>query len=386
MNLRILLCLLALPLWAAARENPSTTDSQLVQTGSRAAKPQSKSRLDRLQLAAAATTPINSLPITIAAPGTYVLQQDMVLDTSAFSQAVTIHSGSVILDCQGKRITASFAGSGTIGVTVGGVENVTVMNCILEGFGYGIRGGSGGTGLQVLNNELRDGGDIGIYVAGNNTHVVGNRIVAQHYLDADSGSGVGILIASFDGTGSQPSTGALVQDNVIVGLKGRDRAVGIEIVGSVGAQVLGNKVLDISAGNPGAYAYAIFLRASYRWPKPPGVDILTSGTIIRNNELMLRQSPLNTFAYATDGIALNAVECVDNLSIGFAKAFNRCLAASNNIELGTLHPTAVNGSQPLLKLQATPSSAAMPAVSGSAPEQTSGQDSSVRQLGEPDPS
>ncbi|HET6782477.1 MAG TPA: hypothetical protein VFH12_01425, partial [Pseudoxanthomonas sp.] len=244
--------------------------------------------------------------------------------------------------------------------------------------------------LQVLNNELRDGGDIGIWVGGNNTHVVGNRIVAQHYLDADSSSGIGIMVVSFDSASGQPSTGALIQDNVIVGLKGRDRAAGIEIVGSVGAQVLGNKILDISADNPGAYAYAIFLRASYRWPKPPGVDVLTSGTIIRNNELMLRQPPLNTFAYATDGIALDAAECVGNLNIGFAKAFNRCLAASNNVELGTLHPTAVNGSQPLLKLQAAPPSAAMPMISGNASEQTTEQDSSVsthaRPAGEPDPS
>lgn len=386
MNLRILLCLLALPPWAAARENPSTTDSQLVQAGSRATEPQIKSRLDRLQLAAAATIPISSLPATITGPGTYTLQQDMVFDSSAFSQAITIQGDNVILDCQGKRITASTSGSGIAGVVVGGLEGVTVMNCVLEGFGHGIRGGVGGTGLQVLNNELRGGGDIGIYVSGNNTHVVGNRIVAQRYQDAESSSGIGIMVASFDGTGNQPSSGALVQDNVIVGLKGREQAIGIQIVGSSGAQVLGNKVLDISADNPGAYAYAIFLRASYRWPKPPGVDVLTSGTIIRNNELMLRQHPLNTFAYATDGIALDAVECVGNLSIGFAKAFSRCLAASNNIELGTLHPTAVNGSQPLLKLQATPSSTAMPAVSGGAPEQTSGQDSPVHQPGEPDPS
>lgn len=357
-----------------------------MQAGSRPGAPQIKSRLDRLQLAAAATIPISSLPATITGPGTYTLQQDMVFDSSAFSQAVTIQGDNVILDCQGKRITASASGSGITGVVVGGLEGVTVMNCVLEGFGHGIRGGVGGTGLQVLNNELRGGGDIGIYVSGNNTHVVGNRIVAQRYQDAESSSGIGIMVASFDGTGNQPSSGALVQDNVIVGLKGREQAIGIQIVGSSGAQVLGNKVLDISADNPGAYAYAIFLRASYRWPKPPGVDVLTSGTIIRNNELMLRQHPLNTFAYATDGIALDAVECVGNLSIGFAKAFSRCFAASNNIELGTLHPTAVNGSQPLLKLQATPSSAAMPAVSGGAPEQASGQDSPVHQPGEPDPS
>lgn len=386
LNLRILLCLLALPLWAAARENPSAKDSQFVQAESRATEPQNKSRLDRLQLAAAAPIPVTSLPITITEPGTYVLPQDLVLDTSMDLQAVRIFSSDVILDCQGKRITATIAGSGSFGVTVGKVQRVTVMNCILEGFGYGIRGGAGGTDLQMLNNELRGGGDIGIYVAGNNTHVVGNRIIAQRYLDSDSSSGIGIMLASFDGTGSQPSTGALIQDNVIVGLKGRDRAVGIEIVGSVGAQVLGNKILDIGADNPGAYVYAIFLRASYRWPKPPGVDVLTSGTIIRNNELMLRQKPLNTFAYATDGIALEAAECVGNLSIGFAKAFSRCLAASNNIELGTLHPTAVNGSQPLLKSRTTPSSASMPAVSSSMPEQASGQDSVVRESGEPDPS
>lgn len=383
MNLRILLCLLALPSWAAAGENPSTTDSQLVQA--RATEPQNKSRLDRLQLAAAAPIPVTSLPITITEPGTYVLLQDLVLDTFGDVQAVGIFSSDVILDCQGKRITATIAGSGSFGVTVGPVQGVTVMNCIVEGFGYGIRGGYGGTGLQILNNELRGGGDIGIKVAGNDTHVVGNRIIAQRYLDEGSSSGVGIMITSSGDAGDLPSTGVLVQDNVIVGLKGRDRAVGIEVVGSVGAQLLGNKILDLSADDPGAYVYGIFLRANYRWPKPPGVDIPTTGTIIRANELMLRQQPLNTFAYATDGIAAEPAECVGNLSIGFTKAFSRCIAASNNIELGTLHPTAVNGSQPLLKLQAAPSSKAMPAVSDSVPVRGSEQDSPVHQLGEPDP-
>lgn len=402
MKLPIFFCLLALPLCAVGTENrvhgvrgfqsSPTADPLSVQSDSRATSPPVlKSRLDRLQLATAAAVPVSALPTTITTSGTYVLEQDLVLDTSSFYQAVDIRSGNVILDCQGKRITASVPGSGIYGVFVAGsLDDVTVMNCILEGFGYGIRGGIGSTGLQVLNNELRGGGDIGIYVAGNDAHVVGNRIIAQHYLDAESTSGIGILISSFDGSSNQPSSGALVQDNFIVGLKGREQATGIQIVGSIGAQLLGNKILDISADNPGAYAYAIFLRASYRWPKPPGVDVLTSGTIIRNNELMLRQAPLNTFAYATDGIALDAAECVGNLSIGFAKAFNRCLAASNNIELGTLHPTAVNGSQPLLKLQAAPPSAAMPMISGNASEQATEQDSTVsthaRPAGEPDPS
>ena len=264
-------------------------------------------------------------------------------------QAVKIFSSDVILDCQGKRITASFVGSGSYGVTVGQVQGVTVMNCILDGFGYGIRGVSGGNGLQVLNNELRGGGDIGILVGGNNTHVVGNRIIAQRYLAPDITSGIGIYIVSAGGTSDLPSTSVLVQDNVIVGLKGWDRAVGIEVVGSVGTQLLGNKILDLSADDPGAYVYGIFLRANYRWPKPPGVDIPTTGTIIRTNELMLRQQPLNTFAYATDGIATEPAECVGNLSIGFAKTFGRCIVAANNIELGTLYPTSSNGSQPRVK-------------------------------------
>ena len=358
MKLGIFLYLFALPMCAAAErsmQGPSGSglaaiaDAHSMQANAKSSgQILVKSRSDRLQLAAAEEVNVSALPATMSTPGTYVLSQDLVLDSSSFHQAISIRSSDVILDCQGKRISVSVPDGGLEGVFIASsLSEVTVMNCVLEGFDYGVRGGSGGTGLKILNNELHDGGNIGIYVSGNDTHVVGNRIIAQHYTDDSSTSGIGIMLSSFDGTSSMPSSGALIQDNFIVGLKGREQAMGIQIVGSTGAQVLGNKILDISADDQGAYVYAIFLRASYRWPKPPGVDVLTSGTIIRSNELMLRQHPLNTFAYATDGIALDPIECVGNLSIGFAKsAFSRCVTASNNIESGTLYPMLINGSQP----------------------------------------
>ncbi|KAF1718055.1 hypothetical protein CSC74_03930 [Pseudoxanthomonas yeongjuensis] len=315
---------------------------------------------------AAAIVPNQTL--TISNPGTYVLDQDLVLE-GPYHTAVRILASDVTIDCQGKSLRPASRAEGNEGVFIqAALTGVIVTNCVIEDFTFGIRGGVGGTGLQALNNDIRNTG-IGIHLAGNGTLIAGNRIVAMDYFLGPPDRGIGILLSSFDGTSDQPSTGAVIQDNVIVGIAGSQQAIGIEVVGSQEAKLLGNKILDLRVTGPDAMVHGISLRALYRWPKPPGQDVLTTGTIIQGNELMIRQHPLNTFAYATDGIALEAAECVGNLSIGFATpAFAGCLVASENIEVRTLFPTAVNGSQPKVpsKPGALPSttatSASQPAV------------------------
>lgn len=321
-----------------------------------------------VSLATVAST-IVALPITISEPGTYVIDQDLIMADSSLP-AIRIDANDVTLDCQGNSVRPTYPYGSTWGVTTTPAKTgVTVTNCVIEDFVIGIHGGVGGTGLQALNNDVRNA-SIGIYLAGNDTVIAGNRVVATNYALGLPDRSIGIMLSSFDGTSDQPSTGAVIQDNVIAGITaGSQQAIGIEVVGSQGAMLLGNKILDLSATGPGAIVHGISLRASYRWPKPPGQDVLTTGTIMRGNELMIRQHPLNTFAHATDGIALEAAECVGNLNIGFAgHAFAGCLTSADNIEVPTLFPVAVNGSQPRVPRNpgsspsATAASVAEPAV------------------------
>lgn len=334
---------------------------------------------NQLQARVAAAVASNQT-LTISNPGIYVLGQDLALEYPNHT-AVRILASDVTLDCQGKSLRPASRDDGNEGVFIqAALTGVIVTNCVIEDFTFGIRGGAGGTGLQALNNDIRNTG-IGIYLAGNDTLIAGNRIVAMDYFLGPPDRGIGILLSSFDGTSDQPSTGAVIQDNVIVGIAGSQQAIGIEVVGSQGAKLLGNKILDLSVTGPDAMVHGISLRASYRWPKPPGQDVLTTGTIMRGNELMIRQHPLNTFAYATDGIALEAAECVGNLSIGFATpAFAGCLVASKNIEVRTLFPTAVNGSQPKVpsKPGATSSTTATSASQPAVGQPVSGPASRVR--------
>jgi hypothetical protein len=293
---------------------------------------------------------INVLPMTISTPGTYMLEGDLELDESQ-PLAVSIQSSDVTLDCQGKSLRLRVQNSGTTGVFVAtGLNGVTIANCVIENFSIAIRGNTGGTGLEVINNDIRRSTAIGIYVGGDDTLIAGNRVVAMKYLPGEAvTTGVGIMLSSFDATSDRPSTGAVIQGNVIAGIAGREQAMGIYVIGSRGAKLLGNKILDLSVVEPGAMVYGIYLRASYRWPKPPGQDVLTTETILRDNEVMIRQHPLNTFAYATDGIALDAVECQRNTSIGFAvPAFGGCLQAGGNIGISMLYAQRVHGSGPLV--------------------------------------
>jgi parallel beta-helix repeat protein len=142
---------------------------------------------------------ITSLPITIAAPGHYCLNQNF---NAAFAApAILINANNVVLDCNDHFINNT--AGGVTGIYVGNRQQVTVRNCGLTNFGRGIAffettaGGSRNhlvTGNRVLRARLA-----GIQMAGTANIVENNRI--SDNVGGSSAYTYGILVTSFDGNG-----------------------------------------------------------------------------------------------------------------------------------------------------------------------------------------
>ena len=83
--------------------------------------------------------PINSLPFSISAPGTYVLTQD--LTTGGVEQAIDIAAnipGPVTIDFQGHAITATSTSTLGISIEPTNAYPITIRNGTLTGFVIGI--------------------------------------------------------------------------------------------------------------------------------------------------------------------------------------------------------------------------------------------------------
>ena len=95
-----------------------------------------------LGLSPAGQTPITALPVTITAPGSYVLTQDFRVDIAgggADFWAIQVGVSGVAIDLNGHTITNT-NGAANRGVGIYGTNrsNVTVRNGTLAGFQYGI--------------------------------------------------------------------------------------------------------------------------------------------------------------------------------------------------------------------------------------------------------
>lgn len=150
------------------------------------------------------TGTITSLPTVINTPGTWCLARDLTtIITEGF--VVFIDADDVVLDCKGHRIAPRIMNRNaeTYGVTAADHNNVTVRNCRVDGFRFGILL-QNGTGLEASDNRLSRNTLVGIFVAGDNS---------------------------------------LIKDNAVFDTGGRDNAIGIEGLGNV--DIIGNLVSGV---------------------------------------------------------------------------------------------------------------------------------------------
>lgn len=119
---------------------------------------------------------IDSVPTTISTPGVWCLRKDLATGI-ANGTAIHITANNVTIDCNDFKIGGLAAGSGasTYGIAAYMRQNVTVRNCNVRGFRYGIDV-SGGAGHLVEDNRLDNNLYIGIYSSSDNTRIRRNAV------------------------------------------------------------------------------------------------------------------------------------------------------------------------------------------------------------------
>lgn len=119
---------------------------------------------------------IDSLPATISTQGTWCLRNDLATAISN-GAAIEIKANNVTIECNNFKIGGLAAGNNSIasGVYTWDRQNVTIRNCHIRGFAYGVDL-YGGTGHLVQDNLLSNSIAVGIAVYGGNSIVRRNRI------------------------------------------------------------------------------------------------------------------------------------------------------------------------------------------------------------------
>jgi len=114
---------------------------------------------------------IASCPYTIDVPGNYQLAGNL----TSTGTCITINANDVTLDCENQSITGQDVTS-TYGVTVSGKQNVTIQNCIVKDYYFGIDLRSGASNNTISNNTLEGNLD-GIQISNSNNNEISNNAV-----------------------------------------------------------------------------------------------------------------------------------------------------------------------------------------------------------------
>jgi hypothetical protein len=219
---------------------------------------------------------INTVPTVIATPGTWCLRQNVITNATNI-RAVDIRTNNVTIDCNGFRLADAQAGPSTMSTGIsanGSFSNITVRNCTIVGFNFGIfiTGNPPGAGHVIENNLLWFNRSAGIRLDGA-AGIVRHNTVTNTGGQPGSLNGIGIVVnGSVD-----------VIDNVVDGVTG-DGSVAFTPYGitagdnaSVGSLIRGNRVRNLTPSGSGSAT---------------GILVYSTGAWVRDN-LVGQQSSTN---------------------------------------------------------------------------------------------
>jgi len=210
---------------------------------------------------------ITSIPVVISTPGYWCLKQDLATAITS-GKAIDIQTNDVTVDCNDFKLggLAAGAATGTLGIYANTRTHVTVRNCNIRGFYFGIEfTGASGSGHAVEDNRLDGNTFMGMLIQGDGSVVQRNRVF-------DSG----------DSTISNYAYGIYTQgavdvlDNTISGVVAHagdnGGAVGIQSETASSRRIIGNGVRGLVKDGSGP-AFGIYT---------PNSDRIT----IRDNDLV----------------------------------------------------------------------------------------------------
>ena len=249
---------------------------------------------------------IDSLPATISTQGTWCLRSN--LSTAMTSgAAITIAASNVVLDCNDFKVGGLAGGPSTMatGVRAEGRNNITVRQCHVRGFYYGIAIEGVGGGHLVENNRIDQTLSGGIYLSGDTSLVRGNRVF-------DTGGFPGDAVAW--GIRAQ----ADIIDNIVAGVHAQavdsfpPLVYGIEVMAD-GHEVRGNHVRGLVPGEGTAY----------------GIKANAFGATFTGNRVSNTAGGILTGS----GIQANGGICTGNTVTWFEHPFETCAQSSHNLSL-----------------------------------------------------
>jgi hypothetical protein len=252
---------------------------------------------------------IDSIPATITTQGTWCLRKDLGTGMSS-GEAITVATNNVTIDCNDFKIGGLAAGVGTVTSGVYALDryNLTVRNCNVRGFLYGIRVLSGG-----------------------------GHLIERNRLDTNT----------FAGIWAEANPGSIVRDNMIVDTGGSTSVTGeaYGIFASLGVDILDNTVNGVAptsdGGNATAYGIQTSLNGygSITGNRVRGLERMGTGTvfgiyntnsghiIVRGNDVQasLNSGSIGVRCFTNQGTAH------DNVISGFETGVSNCTDSSNAI-------------------------------------------------------
>lgn len=158
-----------------------------------------------------ARTPISSLPITIAAPGSYYLTGD--LTGVSGQRGITVTASHVTLDLNGfSLIGVPGSTNGIDAVSVAGIRHLVIRNGVIRS--WGAEGITADFSSVIVENVRLDSNTFSAMIVGSNS-IVRNTIATQnggHGISVGSNS----TIIGCTATGNSAGTGILVGTNSVV--------------------------------------------------------------------------------------------------------------------------------------------------------------------------
>jgi parallel beta-helix repeat protein len=249
---------------------------------------------------------VDSIPATISTQGTWCLRQDVA--TSATSgNIITIATNNVTLDCNHFKIGGLGGGDGTTayGVYAQSRLNLTVRNCNIRGFYFGLYTNGGG-GHVVADNTFDGNTAYGIVVTSSGSTIVKNIVV-------DTG---GSTLTTGEAIGIYATNGVDVLDNTVNG------------VAAIGTNASSYGIYTSSNGEGSTNFNRVRGLASSGTGTVHGIFNVSSGrTIVRSNDVQGNGSSV----VGSIGIRCftNQATARDNVIHGFETTVESCLSSSN---------------------------------------------------------
>ncbi|WP_027079577.1 right-handed parallel beta-helix repeat-containing protein [Luteimonas mephitis] len=255
---------------------------------------------------------IDSVPATISSQGVWCLRKDVSTGVTS-GNAINIQTNNVTIDCNDFKLGGLSAGSASqaSGIRADGRQNITVRNCNVRGFYYGILL-VGGAGHLVEGNRLDNNLSIGIAASdASNSIVRGNRVYDTGG-SPDNSTRSGIY--SYGGDAVE------VADNIVAGVAGTpgyyNAVVGIirgnyvSGLNRTSAQITGNSISGLAPTGTGMTAHG-FTNTNYG---------NTAGRILfAGNNLYMTSTVANSVGIKC---TYGGVSIRDNNIIGFPTGFD----------------------------------------------------------------